>query len=188
MFWLLSISDMIQLTISNSTKLLCFNLNKKSRFNLIQITNLVHPPLQVFYMPLIIWINFFHPILLIIYNSISFSFPFRFDSHCKNLTYHSRLDSDFMIQFNSAFPIQFYSVFWFYSTSTAQIWCTIPDSTQLFQLNFTQHFWFFAQYLWFKFTQFSDLIQPPLHEFDSPFPIWLRFFIQFYSFFMIQFK
>ena len=80
-------------------------------------------------------------------------------------------DTQFMIcpiiKFYPSFTIQLNSVFHSDSTPTAQIQLTIPDSTHIFWFNLTHHFCFiFTHHFQFNLTQFSDLIQLPLHAFD----------------------
>ena len=99
-------------------------------------------------------------------------------------THHLRLNSSFLIQFESSSPIlfdssfiiQFDAVTPFDLTQTSHSWITFSDLSYLFRFNFTQNFRFnLAQHFQFNLIGGLDLIRLPLHQLDSPFMIQLIF-------------
>ena len=59
----------------NSTRHFWINVNSIFQFNLIQIIYLIQPPMNIFDLPFIIWLNFYGSILLVINYSIWLSLP-----------------------------------------------------------------------------------------------------------------
>ena len=131
----ITIYDLTDLFRFNLTHTLQSNLTQLFKFYLVQLSDSIWHKIHTFDLPFSIGLSYSDSFWLSIYNLIWPNFMIWFDYNYNHSTHHLRLNSSFLIQFESSSPIlfdssfiiKFDSVIPFDLTKTSHSWITFYD-------------------------------------------------------------